>query len=107
MKQKDAMDDIFRIQLKIDGKTYPLFCKRSEEKFLRDAATLINKNLILYGNKYQGVEKKDLIVFVACHNTAVLKELQDQQNETPAYAKIERLNAELEDFIEKEEQQGS
>ena len=107
-KTEDAMDDdIFRIQLKIDEKTYPIFCKRSEEKFFRDAATLINKNLISYRNKYQGVEEKDLIVFIACHNTAVLKELQDQQNETPAYDKIARLNAELESFIEKELQQGS
>ena len=103
-KHIDAMDDNFRIQLKIDDKHYPLFCKRSEEKFFRSAAKLIDKKLILYGNKYHKapVSKKDLTIMVACDIAVSKERLLDQQNETPAYKKIEEINTELENFIKTE-----
>ena len=108
-KTKDAMNDTFRIQLKIADKNYPLICKRNDEKIFRSAANLINDKLISYGNKYQGapIEKNDLTIMAACDIAASQLRLLDQQNETPAYDKIARLNAELESFIEKELQHGS
>jgi len=98
------MNDNFRIQLKIADKQYPLICKRDDEKIFRSAASLINDKLLQYGNKYQGapVDKKDLIIMVACDIAASQMRLLDQLNETPAYSKIKELNAELESFIEEE-----
>jgi len=98
------MNDSFRIQLRIADKQYPLKCKRDEEKVFRSAANLINDKLLQYGNKYQGapIDDKDLTIMVACDIAASQMRLLDQQNETPAYKKIEELNAELERFIEDE-----
>jgi len=103
-KIEDAMNDNFRIQLRIAGKQYPLKCKRDEEKFFRSAASLINDKLLQYGNKYQRapVDDKDLVVMAACDIVAFQKWLLDQQDETPADEKIKELNAELEKFIEEE-----
>jgi len=100
------MNDNFRIQLRVADKQYPLKCKRDDEKIFRSAANLINDKLIQYGNKYQGapVNSKDLVIMAACDIAVSQKRLLDQQNETPAYKKIEELSAELENFIVKESQ---
>ena len=96
------MNDNFRIQLRIADKQYPLICKRDDEKIFRSAANLINDKLLQYGNKYQGADSKDLTVMAACDIAASQMRLLDQQNETPAYKKLEELNAELERFIKDE-----
>jgi cell division protein ZapA len=98
------MDDIFKIQLRIADKQYPVKCKRSEERIYRSAANLINEKLLQYGNKYRSapVDKKDLIIMVACDIAVSLMRLADQQNETPAYDKIKELTVELEEFIKAE-----
>ena len=98
------MSDIFRIQLKIADKPYPLKCRRDEEKIFRSAANLINDKFFQYGIKYQGapVDSKDLVIMATCDIAVSQMRLLDQQNETPAYKKIEELSAELEDFIKAE-----
>jgi len=97
------MNDKFKIQLRIAGKQYPLFCRRDDERIFRAAANLINDKLLQYGNRYQGVvDEKDISMMVACDIASSKMRLLDQQNETPAYKKIEELNAELEKFIEDE-----
>ena len=98
------MNDKFKIQLRIADKQYPLKCRREDEKIFRSAANLINDKLLQYGNKYQGapISDKDIVIMAACDIAASQMRLLDQQNETPAYKKLEELNAELEKFIEKE-----
>jgi len=98
------MNDKFKIQLRIADKQYPLKCKREDEKIFRSAANLINDKLLQYGNKYQGapLDNKDIVIMAACDIAASQMRLLDQQNETPAYKKMEELNAELEKFIEEE-----
>lgn len=101
---EDALNDTFKIQLKIAGKNYPLICKRNEERYFRLAANLINDKLLRYGNKYQtsSLGMRDLLVMTACDIASSYQKVLDEQNDTPAYEKIEKLTAELEDFIQSE-----
>jgi len=98
------MNDSFRIQLRIDDKPYPLKCRRDEEKIFRSAASLINDKLRQYRNKYHGapIDNKDFVIMVACDIASSQIRFLDQQNETPAYKKMEELTAELERFIDSE-----
>ena len=96
------MDDTFKIQLKIAENNYPLECKRSDEKIFRSAANLINYKFNGYGNKYPREASTQKIAMTACDIASSYIRLLDQQNETPAYDKIEILNEELEDFINSE-----
>ncbi len=102
MIMEDAPNDIFKIQLKIADKFYPVTCKRSDEKFYRMAASSINDKLFKYGNRYQGAEitLSDLLVMVACDIAISKFRLEEKQDDSPVYDRIEKLDAELSDFIE-------
>ncbi len=99
---EDAQNDIFKIQLKIADKYYPVMCRRNEEKLYRMAANSINEKLFKYGNKYQGadINMNDLLIMVACDIAISGLKLAEIQDESPIYKKIELLNAELTGFLE-------
>ena len=94
-------DDEFRIQLRVADNVYPAFCKRSEERLLRKAATLINEKIQLYSEKFLAakLDKRNLLALAAIHISAENELLRQEADTSPLLEKIELLDKELEEYI--------
>ena len=96
----DANDE-FKIQLKVAGKNYPLYCKRSEEEIFRKAARLINDKIIKYSNAFADakLEMRDLLVMASLQSFADNVRKGKAEDVSPLMDKIEDLNKELEEYL--------
>ncbi|GHU61510.1 hypothetical protein FACS1894123_00950 [Bacteroidia bacterium] len=94
--------DIFKIELFVAQKYYPLNCKRSEEGLFRKAATNINDKILKYGSAFPGVtlEMKDLLAMTAIHFSAGNLRVKQRKDMSPLFDKIEVLNKELEEYLD-------
>lgn len=95
------MNDEFKIQLKVAGKVYPLRCKRSEERYFRRAASIINEKILSYSSAFAGaqLELNDLLVMVALEGFSDLMKNRDEKDTSPLMNKIEDLGNELEEYL--------
>ena len=93
------MNDEFRIQLRIAGKTYPYYCKRTpeDEGNARKAADQINEQMVLYRKTFAvELDSKDLLAMVAFQlSLEDVKKIEDQ-NLLPVFDKLHKLNQEME-----------
>jgi cell division protein ZapA len=96
--------DEFQIQLKIADKYYPLNCKRSEEGLIRQAASNINNKLVKYSSAYSKAkfEMKDLLALVAFHISMENLTIQKNEDLSPLFERVERLDKELEAYLSSE-----
>jgi len=96
------MDDEFRIQLRIAGKTYPYYCKRTrdDERKARKAAEQINEQMDLYRKAFATeLDSKDLLAMVAFQlSLEDVKKVEDQ-NESSVFDKLHELNQELKKYL--------
>ena len=95
-------NDVFKIQLRVADKVYPIFCKRSEEGLFRKAATAINDKILQYSSRFSGteLELKDLVTMAAIHISAENLLLKQKEDTSPMLEKIESLNNELEEYLQ-------
>jgi cell division protein ZapA len=95
------MPDEFQIQLNIADKYYPLNCRRSEEGIIRKAASYVNDKMVKYGSFYStaGFEMKDLLALVAFHISLDNLTIQRNEDLSPLFDKVEKLNKELEEYL--------
>ena len=102
IKQIDAMNDEFKIQLKVAGKTYPLFCKRSEEWVFRRSAAMINDKILKYSAAFAEAKLglNDLLVMVALHAFSENIEREHHEDTSPLFDKIEKLTNEIDDYLQ-------
>ena len=95
-------NDEFKIHLKVAGKAYPVFCKRSEEGTYRMAAKAIDDKVLRYGSRFAGakLELSDLLVMTAIHISAENQLLKQKEDTSPLLEKIELLDKELEEYLQ-------
>jgi len=95
-------NDEFRIQLKVANKPYPIFCKRSEEELYRKAAKAINDKLSEYSSCFKAgtLEWKDFLVMTAIHFSIESLLLKQKEDISPLLESVERLDDELEKYIQ-------
>lgn len=95
------MDDFFTIQLNIADKVHRLKCKRSEEVYARKAARLVNERILHYGSYFNNseIELKDLLAMVAFHFSFEKLKLEEENDESPVYNKIEELGLKIEENL--------
>jgi cell division protein ZapA len=101
MENRNELNDKFKIQLKIADKYYPLSCKRSEEGVIRKAASAVNDKLLKYSSAYSkaNFEMKDLLALVAYHISLENLTVQNKEDVSPLFNRIEQLNKELEEYL--------
>jgi cell division protein ZapA len=94
-------DNLFKIQLKVAQRTYPLICKRSEEGLFRKAARDINEKILRYGSVFPAakLELKDLLAMVAIHISANNLKMEQNKDTSPLFDRIEALDKELEEYL--------
>lgn len=95
------MNDEFKIQLKVAGKVYPMYCKRSDEWIFRKSAAMVNDKILKYSTAFAGAELElnDLLVMTALHSFADNVRKENMADASPLFDKIEELNKELEEYL--------
>lgn len=96
------MDDFFTIQLNIADKVHKLRCKRSEEVLARRAARLVNEKILQYGGHFNNpdIGLNDLLAMVAFHFSVEKLKLEEVQDVSPVYDKIDELSLKLEEYLD-------
>lgn len=97
-------DDVFKIELYLAEKYFPLRIKRSEEETYRKAAKLVNEAVTEYRNKFgikgSDLDMKDILAMVACHFAFERLKLEQSSDGNILMESISRLNAELEEVMD-------
>jgi hypothetical protein len=96
-------DKTFKINLKIAGKRYPMWCLRSEdgaeEKIYRDAERNINDKLLLYRVKYPYEDSCDYMTMSAIHISAQNERIKKIHDKSVVFEQLEKLTKEIDDFL--------
>jgi len=96
------MNDEFIIHLEIAGKPYPFYCKRTrEDEFnAREAAKQINTQMNSYRKAYTvELDSKDLLAMVAFQLSLADVKKVEEQNVSPVFEKLHKLNQEIEKYL--------
>lgn len=88
-------EDMFTINILINGVRMPLTIPREEEVLYRDAEKLLNNYLIKYRERYNQHSMEEILTIVAYQLAVIITKQNMNQDVTPLAQKIQNLNQEL------------
>ncbi len=97
-------DKEFRINIKIDGKAYPLNIDRIDEEKYRRAAKIVDEKIANFIKKYEGIEKQDAMAMAAFQIALNYTEEQERHDYSKFIDNIKNLNDDIADFLKDKEQ---
>lgn len=97
-------DNNFRINIKIDGRNYPLTIDRSDEERYRKAAKIVNETINGFRSRFQTNDQQDIMAMTAFQAALNYSRLEDRQDYTRFIDDIKDLNDDISDFLEGKEQ---
>ncbi|MBV5315162.1 MAG: cell division protein ZapA [Prolixibacteraceae bacterium] len=93
------MTEKLSINIKIDGRTYPLKVDRENEEKYRKAAKIINDIVLQYRQKYQASDSQDVISMTAFQFVLKSIELEEKVVRSPLFDELKKLDEELGDYL--------
>ena len=93
------MTEKLSINIKIDGRNYPLKVDRDNEEKYRKAAKIINDIVLQYRQKYFTSDSQDFLAMTAIQYVVKSIELEEQTDRSPFYDELKRLDEELGDYL--------
>ena len=94
-------DEIFKINVLINGLKIPLSIPRKDEEMYRKAERLVVQYIDRYLKIYNQRPVQEILTLVAFKLAVNLTRYGEHQDITPLAEKIESLNRELEDLLSK------
>lgn len=91
------------IHLVVDGVSYPLTVKASEEPYYRQAARLINDTLVPYKQAFSGEGSAKVMTMVAIHIAYMLATKQNSVEQASIIRKITELSHLVDETLKIEE----
>ena len=96
-------DKAFRINIKIDGKAYPLEINREDEERYRLAAKLVNETIAKFRDLFRDSESQDILAMsafqIALEKTEIL-----HRNDTSLFVEeLKDLNDDIADFLKEKQ----
>jgi cell division protein ZapA len=93
------MTEKLSINIKIDGRNYPLKVDRQEEEKFRKAAKIINDIVLQYRQKYLTSDSQDFLAMTAIQFVVKSIDLENQVDRSPFYDELKKLDEELGDYL--------
>jgi len=93
------MTEKLSINIKIDGRSYPLKVDRENEEKYRKAAKIINDIVLQYRQKYNTSDSQDIISMTAFQFVLKSIDLEEKTDRSPMFEELTRLNEELGDYL--------
>lgn len=93
------MTEKLSINIKIDGRNYPLKVDRDQEGKYRKAAKIINDIVLQYRQKYLNSDSQDFLAMTAFQFVVKNIELEEKVDQSPIYDELKKLDEELGDYL--------
>ena len=93
------MTEKLSINIKIDGRNYPLKVERENEEKFRKAAKIINDIVLQYRQKYVNSDSQDFIAMAAFQFVVKNIDLEEKVNQSPLFDELKKLDEELGDYL--------
>lgn len=97
------MSEKLSINIKIDGRNYPLKVDREQEAKYRKAAKIINDIVLQYRQKYLNSDSQDFLAMTAFQFVVKNIELEEKADKSPMYDELKKLDEELSDYLSSKE----
>jgi cell division protein ZapA len=91
--------DQLRINIKIEGRTYPLIIDRKDEEKHRVAAKLVNETIARYKELFREREVQDILAMAAFQIALSKTELQNKEDKALFIDEIKNLKDDISDFL--------
>lgn len=89
----------FTINIKIDGKAYPLTINREDEERYRLAAKKVTETVRKFREQFGEQDTKDIFAMAAFQIALSSTELQTRENEALFIEELKNLNDDISDFL--------
>jgi cell division protein ZapA (FtsZ GTPase activity inhibitor) len=89
----------FIINIKIDGRNYPLQIDRENEEKYRIAAKNVNETIRKYREMFGDMEPKDILAMSAFQIALSNAELQQRESDTLFIDELRNINDDISDFL--------
>ncbi|HAQ18641.1 MAG TPA: cell division protein ZapA [Prolixibacteraceae bacterium] len=93
------MTEKLSINIKIDGRNYPLKVEKENEEKFRKAAKIINDIVLQYRQKYVNSDSQDFIAMAAFQFVVKNIDLEEKVNQSPLFDELKKLDEELGDYL--------
>jgi cell division protein ZapA len=93
------MTEKLSINIKIDGRVYPLKVDRENEEKYRKAAKIINDIVLQYRQKYLTSDTQDVLAMTAFQFVLKTIELEEKVDQSPLFDELKRLDEDLGDYL--------
>ncbi|MBP8903252.1 MAG: cell division protein ZapA [Paludibacteraceae bacterium] len=92
-------DDVFSINILLNGVRMPLNIRREDEEIYRNAEKIVNKYLEQYRRQFSQRSMEEILTLVAYQLAVIISKQKTNQDEAPMADKIEELNKELKKLL--------
>lgn len=93
------MTEKLSINIKIDGRDYPLKVVREDEEKYRKAAKIINETVAQYRQMYSSKNAQDFLAMTAFQFALKNIELEKEVDRSPLFDELKTLDEELSDYL--------
>ena len=88
-----------RINIKIEGRVYPLNIDRKDEEKHRLAAKMVNETLTKYKELFRDKDAQDILAMTAFQMALSKTELLEQEDKSLFIDEMKNLNDDISDFL--------
>ena len=92
-----------RINIKIDGRNFPLTINRIDEERYRLAAKLVNETIYKYRESFSNQESQNILAMSAFQIALSNVELQNRNNSSDFIDELKNINDDISDFLKEKE----
>jgi len=93
------MTEKLSINIKIDGRSYPLKVEKENEEKFRKAAKIINDIVLQYRQKYLTSDSQDVLAMTAFQFVLKTIDLEEKVDRSPLFDEFKKLDEELGDYL--------
>jgi cell division protein ZapA len=93
------MTEKLSINIKIDGRSYPLKVDKENEEKFRKAAKIINDIVLQYRQKYQTSDPLDVLAMTAFQFVLKSIDLEEKADRSPLFDELKKIDEELGDYL--------
>jgi cell division protein ZapA len=91
------------INIKIDGRIFPLEINREEEERYRKAAKMVNETVSKFKTTFRDQESQDILAMSAFQIALSNTELQERDDNSLFIDELKNLNDDISDFLKDKE----
>jgi cell division protein ZapA (FtsZ GTPase activity inhibitor) len=93
------MTEKLSINIKIDGRNYPLKVEKENEEKYRKAAKIINDIVLQYRQRYVNNDSQDFIAMAAFQFVVKNIDLEEKVDHSPLFDELKKLDEDLGDYL--------